>query len=314
MTHAVEKITIKADDDDPSAQLMAAWLHTRLGVSPEIVDTQVERNSEHLPAIASVAFTMDGGETMEVERKADGTTVLRQAGLPKRRQTLQGRTLGQLLAEELRHIDPDTAYRKVLATFQEHYRRAGERMSRSGAVIVHNDAEVLAEAVASRLLNRLADAQAHRGEASIVLTGGRIAAKVYQNILGSPIRTVVNWSKVDFWWGDERFLPSGDPERNETQAREAFLDHLPVDPARVHPMAAADAVETPEDAALRCTARSWRKPRAAKAFRRSTCCSWASARTAMSRRCSRGTRRSDVTRVRRWGSATPPSRRRSGSR
>jgi 6-phosphogluconolactonase len=122
-------------------------------------------------------------------------------------------------------------------------------MSRSGAVIVHSDADVLAEAVAARLLNRLADAQAHRGEASIVLTGGRIAAKVYQNILGSPIRTVVDWSKVDFWWGDERFLPSGDPERNETQAREAFLDHLPVDPARVHPMAASDAVATPEAAA-----------------------------------------------------------------
>jgi glucose-6-phosphate dehydrogenase assembly protein OpcA len=121
VTHEVEKITIKANDGDPSAQLMAAWLHTRLNVSPEIVDTEVERNSEHLPAIASVAFTMVGGETMEVERQADGTTVLRQAGLPKRRQTLQGRTLGQLLAEELRHIDPDTAYRKVLDTFQEHY-------------------------------------------------------------------------------------------------------------------------------------------------------------------------------------------------
>ncbi|WP_205325701.1 6-phosphogluconolactonase [Glycomyces sp. YM15] len=127
-------------------------------------------------------------------------------------------------------------------------------MSRTGAVIVHNDADVLAEAVASRLLNRLADAQAHRGEASIVLTGGRIAAKVYQNILGSPIRTVVDWSKVDFWWGDERFLPSGDPERNETQAREAFLDHLPVDPKRVHPMAASDAVGTPEEAAERYAA------------------------------------------------------------
>ncbi|SDD65828.1 6-phosphogluconolactonase [Glycomyces harbinensis] len=122
-------------------------------------------------------------------------------------------------------------------------------MSRSGAVIVHEDAEVLAEAVASRLVNRLADAQAHRGSASIVLTGGRIAAKVYANILGSKISSVVDWSQVDFWWGDERFLPAGDPDRNETQAREAFLDHLPVDPARVHPMAASDAVGTPEEAA-----------------------------------------------------------------
>ncbi|WP_026930562.1 6-phosphogluconolactonase [Glycomyces tenuis] len=119
----------------------------------------------------------------------------------------------------------------------------------SGAVIVHEDAEVLAEAVASRLVNRLADAQARRGEASIVLTGGRIAAKVYGYVLTSRIRGVVDWSKVDFWWGDERFLPSGDAERNETQARDAFLDALPVDPERVHPMPAADVVDTPEEAA-----------------------------------------------------------------
>jgi len=122
-------------------------------------------------------------------------------------------------------------------------------MSRSGAVIVHEDADVLVHAVASRLINRIADAQAQRGEASIVLTGGRVAARVYADVLASKIQGVVDWSKVDFWWGDERFLPPGDPERNETQAREAFLDRLPVDPARVHPMAAAGVVETPEEAA-----------------------------------------------------------------
>lgn len=122
-------------------------------------------------------------------------------------------------------------------------------MSRGGAVVVHEGAEVLAEAVAARLINRLADAQAERGEASVVLTGGRIAAKVYGYVLTSRIKGVVDWSKVDFWWGDERFLPSGDADRNETQAREAFLDALPVDPERVHPIPAADVVDTPEEAA-----------------------------------------------------------------
>ncbi|WP_051325769.1 glucose-6-phosphate dehydrogenase assembly protein OpcA [Glycomyces tenuis] len=122
----VQGIDIKADREDPSARLMAAWLHNRLGVAPKVVDTDVERNSEHLPAIASVAFTMANGETMEVERKADGETVLRQAGMPKRRQLLQGRTLGQLLAEELRHIDPDTAYRRVLDTFRANHEPEAE--------------------------------------------------------------------------------------------------------------------------------------------------------------------------------------------
>ncbi len=122
-------------------------------------------------------------------------------------------------------------------------------MSRDGTVVVHEDAEVLAEAVAVRLINRLADAQARRGSASVALTGGRIAAKVYGYVLTSRIKGVVDWSKVDFWWGDERFLPSGDADRNETQARDAFLDALPVDPERVHPMPAADVVGTPEEAA-----------------------------------------------------------------
>ncbi|WP_199033734.1 6-phosphogluconolactonase [Glycomyces salinus] len=122
-------------------------------------------------------------------------------------------------------------------------------MSRGSAVIVHDSAEVLAEAVAARLINRLADAQAQRGEASLVLTGGRIAAKVYAEVLGSRIRNIVDWSRVDFWWGDERFLPEGDPERNETLARQSLLDGLPVDPERVHPIPGTDSVDTPEEAA-----------------------------------------------------------------
>jgi 6-phosphogluconolactonase len=46
---------------------------------------------------------------------------------------------------------------------------------------------------------------------------------------------------VDVWWGDERFVAADDPERNAGQARAAFLDHVGVDPARVHEMPAADA-------------------------------------------------------------------------
>jgi 6-phosphogluconolactonase len=107
-------------------------------------------------------------------------------------------------------------------------------------VVVHEDAAILAQAVAARIIVGLLDAQARRGEAGIVLTGGRIAAKVHQAILDNPARDAVDWSKVNFWWGDERFLPTGDSERNETQARQSLLDALPVDPARVHPMAASD--------------------------------------------------------------------------
>ncbi|MFI5908793.1 6-phosphogluconolactonase [Dactylosporangium sp. NPDC051541] len=107
-------------------------------------------------------------------------------------------------------------------------------------VVVHTEPRLLAESAAARLIVRLTDAQAERGEATVVLTGGRIAAQIYQAIRDSPARDAVDWSRINLWWGDERFLPSGDPERNETQARAALLDTLKLDPARVHPMPATD--------------------------------------------------------------------------
>jgi 6-phosphogluconolactonase len=61
---------------------------------------------------------------------------------------------------------------------------------------------------------------------------------VLEQLRSGPAHDAVDWTHVDFYWGDERFLAPGEPERNETQAREALLDHLPVDPARVHPMGA----------------------------------------------------------------------------
>jgi 6-phosphogluconolactonase len=116
----------------------------------------------------------------------------------------------------------------------------GEEIMSKTVVVVSPDADVLASAVAARLVIKIIDAQAERGSADIVLTGGRIAAKVLRAVKDLPASGAIDWSRVDLWWGDERFLPAGDPERNETQAREALLDALPLDPARVHAMPASD--------------------------------------------------------------------------
>jgi 6-phosphogluconolactonase len=121
------------------------------------------------------------------------------------------------------------------------------------SVIVHADRALLVEAVAARLIVRLLDAQAARGQASVVLTGGGVAAETYEALRASPARSAVDWSYVDIWWGDERFLPAGHPDRNETQAREVLLDALPLDPARIHPMPPSDGPDgsDPEAAAAR---------------------------------------------------------------
>ena len=105
---------------------------------------------------------------------------------------------------------------------------------------MHRDKELMAQAAAARLITKIVDAQAARGSASVVLTGGRNGNGLLAALAAAPARDAIDWSRLDLWWGDERFLPDGDPERNVTQAREALLDAVPLDPSRVHAMPASD--------------------------------------------------------------------------
>jgi 6-phosphogluconolactonase len=123
-------------------------------------------------------------------------------------------------------------------------------------VLVHRDGPLLAKAIAARLLTALVDSVAAHGSASAVLTGGGIGTAVLAELAVAPARDAVDWRRLDIWWGDERFLPTGHPDRNETGARSALLDHVDVDPARVRPMPGPDGPDgdNPEAAAARYAA------------------------------------------------------------
>jgi 6-phosphogluconolactonase len=114
--------------------------------------------------------------------------------------------------------------------------------ARAPKVDVRADAAELATFVARRLLKRLARIQAHGRVPSVALTGGTIADQVHREVARLHADSgAVDWSLVDLWWGDERYVPAADPDRNAGQARAAFLDQVGVDPARVHEMPASDA-------------------------------------------------------------------------
>ncbi|MFD7023609.1 6-phosphogluconolactonase [Promicromonospora sukumoe] len=120
-------------------------------------------------------------------------------------------------------------------------------------VVVHPDKEVLAQAAAARLLTRVLDVQSVRSPVHVVLTGGTVGIATLAAVAASPLVPAVDWSNVHLWWGDERFLPDGDPDRNETQAREALLDGLVaghgLPAANVHAMPGPTSVATPEEGA-----------------------------------------------------------------
>ena len=107
--------------------------------------------------------------------------------------------------------------------------------------VVH-DAEGLATRVAFTLLERISAAQAQGRVPHIALTGGTIADRVHHAVARATAETptAVDWSRVEIWWGDERYVPEDDEQRNAGQARRAFLDEVGADPARVHEMPASD--------------------------------------------------------------------------
>ncbi len=107
-------------------------------------------------------------------------------------------------------------------------------MTNERRVLVHPDAVSLAASVAARFLTKVIDLLDERETVQVCLTGGSMGIAVLASIAGNPARDGVDWSRVGFWWGDERYLPRGHADRNETQARAALLDALDVPAENIH--------------------------------------------------------------------------------
>jgi 6-phosphogluconolactonase len=122
-------------------------------------------------------------------------------------------------------------------------------MTPEPAVIVHPDKQSLADAAAARLVGALLDAQARSPEAQIALTGGSLGSEIIKSLTRVPGRTAVDWGRVRVWWGDERYLPRGDADRNDTQNDEAGLSELGLDPAKVHRVPGPDLSDSAEASA-----------------------------------------------------------------
>lgn len=106
-TAAISRATVSAEDGNPSAILLATWLTVCLKVP---VDVQVSAG----PGITETRlFTADGD--IAVSRTDGVTAVLSRPGVPDSRVALPRRDLADLLAEELRRLDPDEVYGEVLS-------------------------------------------------------------------------------------------------------------------------------------------------------------------------------------------------------
>jgi 6-phosphogluconolactonase len=72
---------------------------------------------------------------------------------------------------------------------------------------------------------------AERGTFTLALAGGDTPRRLYERLAADP---GIDWSRVEFFWGDERPVPPEHPESNFGMARAALLGPLGIDPSRVH--------------------------------------------------------------------------------
>ncbi len=98
---------VLAERENPSGDILAAWLSLRLGVP-------MRRAVSGGPGITDVWFETDNGQ-IAISRHDGRTATLAKTGEPDRRVALHRRDQAELLAEELRRLDPDDVYAESLA-------------------------------------------------------------------------------------------------------------------------------------------------------------------------------------------------------
>jgi 6-phosphogluconolactonase len=94
-------------------------------------------------------------------------------------------------------------------------------------------AKALAQNVAAWLCG-LAEAGGRRF--SVCLSGGSTPRALYEQIATPAIASRFPWSRVHWFWGDERFVPQNDPDSNYRMAGDAFLSRAPIPPGNIHPI------------------------------------------------------------------------------
>ncbi|RMB59721.1 6-phosphogluconolactonase [Tessaracoccus antarcticus] len=103
-----------------------------------------------------------------------------------------------------------------------------------------DDADEVADVVARRLLDRIVELQDTSAQVHICLTGGETANQMYERFAALVPDSALDATKLQLWWGDERFVPATDADRNSLQAVSRLARTVSIKSADIHMMPAQD--------------------------------------------------------------------------
>jgi 6-phosphogluconolactonase len=97
-----------------------------------------------------------------------------------------------------------------------------------GQVLIVRDGEALASTAANLLKSAIGRQSARGRHALVALSGGSTPKRMGQLLAEPRLRDSVDWSSVEMFWGDERWVPLSSAESNAGEAKRAFLDHVAI--------------------------------------------------------------------------------------
>ncbi len=103
-------------------------------------------------------------------------------------------------------------------------------------LVVCSDAEELNRRTAEQFVRLATESVAATGKFTVALSGGSTPKALYSLLAGQTFQPLVPWSRVYFFWSDERCVPPDHPESNYGMARETMLDKVPVPTENVYPV------------------------------------------------------------------------------
>src|SRR5271154_4614857 len=101
----------------------------------------------------------------------------------------------------------------------------------TGVTIIEPDPAALIRHVAQWLVERAAERPLH-----LALSGGSTPRPLYRLLATDPFRSRIDWSRLEIFWGDERFVPQDDPDSNYRMANEEWLSHVDIPRDHIHPI------------------------------------------------------------------------------
>ena len=113
---------------------------------------------------------------------------------------------------------------------------------------IYKDENDLINALGEAICKVSEEAISTRGQFNFVLSGGSSPRKLYKLLASKTYRNKINWKKTYFFFGDERFVPENDSQRNSLMAKEVLFDPLKISKSHIFNV---DTTGSPEEASKR---------------------------------------------------------------